>query len=215
MEDRTLNIASKTAGGIKLRVIPGHFMTSHSHTNCYIDTTPQTMNHKEAMKVAQYFANLYSNSIVIDTIVCLDGTEVIGAYLAELLSSVGVRSISEENNICIITPETNINGQMMFRDNVQGTVYNKKLLILAATGSTGKSVDQCIDTLNYYGGWVTGIATLFSGVDMIKDLKVESIFHADDIPGGYHTYNSKEECPLCQEGRKIDALVNAHGYSKI
>ena len=106
MEDRTLSIPSKVTNKVELKVIPGHFMTSHSHTNCYIDTSPQTMNYKEAMKVAEYFANLYSNSIVIDTIVCLDGTEVIGAYLAELLSQCGVRSISEENNISVVTPET-------------------------------------------------------------------------------------------------------------
>lgn len=215
MEDRTLSIPSKVTNKVELKVIPGHFMTSHSHTNCYIDTSPQTMNYKEAMKVAEYFANLYSNSIVIDTIVCLDGTEVIGAYLAELLSQCGVRSISEENNISVVTPETNVNGQMMFRDNVQGTIYNKKLLILAATGSTGVSIDQCIDSLNYYGGWVTGIATIFSGVKMIKDLKVESLFYSEDIPGGYESYRTKEECPLCGQGRKIDALVNAHGYSKL
>ena len=40
-----------------------------------------------------------------------------------------------------------------------------------------------------------------------------ALFTSDDLPD-YKTY-SFYECPACQEKRKIDAIVNSYGYSKI
>jgi orotate phosphoribosyltransferase len=42
---------------------------------------------------------------------------------------------------------------------------------------------------------------------------VDSVFTRDDLPD-YRTY-SLQDCPLCKEGRKIDAIVNSYGYSKM
>ena len=39
------------------------------------------------------------------------------------------------------------------------------------------------------------------------------VFNPNDIPG-YKSYKA-HECPLCKEGKKIDALINSHGFSKI
>ena len=70
-----------------LRVAKGHFATNHSHSNYYIDVAAQKSRLSEAKAVAQ---ELCSNSKykvnIIDTILCLDGTEVIGACLADELT---------------------------------------------------------------------------------------------------------------------------------
>ena len=43
----------------------------------------------------------------IDTIVCLDGCEVIGAFLASELSRSGVLSTNAHKTIYVVTPEFN------------------------------------------------------------------------------------------------------------
>ncbi|MDD4851484.1 MAG: orotate phosphoribosyltransferase, partial [Gemmiger sp.] len=62
-----------------LRVAKGHFVTSHSHINYYIDVTLQKMRLSEARSVAQELVAAYQTTTIVDTILCLDGTEVIGA----------------------------------------------------------------------------------------------------------------------------------------
>ena len=44
---------------------------------------------KEAEEVAQALVGMYLYDTVIDTIVCMEGTEVIGAFLAEELAKGG------------------------------------------------------------------------------------------------------------------------------
>ncbi|MBR5616403.1 MAG: orotate phosphoribosyltransferase, partial [Clostridia bacterium] len=57
-----------------LRVSEGHFATSHSHINYYIDVSAQKARLSEATAVARDLVSYYNNTIV-DTILCLDGTE--------------------------------------------------------------------------------------------------------------------------------------------
>ena len=69
-----------------LRVARGHFATSHSHTNYYIDVTKQKSRLSEAKAVGAELAAHYIGSSIVDTVLCLDGTEVIGACLANELT---------------------------------------------------------------------------------------------------------------------------------
>lgn len=62
-----------------LRVAKGHFATSHSHINYYIDVTMQKTRLSEARAVALELVSSYTHTTIVDTILCLDGTEVIGA----------------------------------------------------------------------------------------------------------------------------------------
>ena len=57
-----------------------------------------------------------------------------------------------------------------------------------------------------------GIAAMFSTKDECAGFKVNSVFNPSDL----HDYFSvpSHECPLCKEGKKIDALINSHGFSK-
>ena len=70
---------------VPLRVAMGHFATSHSHINYYIDLTMTKHRLSEAREVAAHLCSMISYATVIDTILCLDGTEVIGACMASEL----------------------------------------------------------------------------------------------------------------------------------
>ena len=81
--DREYKVPSKTNSKINLKVVPGHFATTSSHINFYMDMTTLKVRQKEAYEVAREMAKEYQYSKPIDTIVCMDGCEIIGACLAE------------------------------------------------------------------------------------------------------------------------------------
>lgn len=58
-----------------LRVAKGHFATSHSHINYYIDVTTQKSRLSEAKAVAKELVSAYQHSTIVDTVLCLDGGE--------------------------------------------------------------------------------------------------------------------------------------------
>ena len=69
-----------------MKVIPGHFVTPNSHINYYIDMTTMKTRQSEAKAAARAMASTYAATTIVDTIVCMDGMEVIGAYLADELT---------------------------------------------------------------------------------------------------------------------------------
>ena len=70
-----------------LRVAKGHFATSHSHINYYIDVTTQKARLSEAKAVAKELVAAYQHSTIVDTVLCLDGTQVIDRKSTRLNSS--------------------------------------------------------------------------------------------------------------------------------
>ena len=202
-------------GNVPLRIARGHFATNHSHINYYIDVTFQKTRLSEARDVARYLVKNFKNTTMVDTILCLDGTAVIGTCLAEELTASGFRSINTHNTIYVVEPEYNGNSQMIFRDNVQPYVRDKNVLVLMASISTGFTAKRGIQGTKYYGGNVVGVAGLFRAVDHLeyREVKLASVFEPDDLPD-YHSFDHND-CPFCREGRKLDALVNSHGYSKL
>ncbi|QNM06228.1 orotate phosphoribosyltransferase [Qiania dongpingensis] len=213
MEMRSMKYYSKDNKKVILRVIPGHFATSHSHVNYYIDMTGLKTRCSEASEVAKALVAKIINTTVIDTIVCMDGCEVVGAFMAEELEKHDFISTNTHETVYIITPELNTNNQMVFRDNIVPAVRNKHVLLLLATTTTGKTINRSLECINYYGGIVTGICSLFSAIDEIKGFPIVSAFTPRDIPG-YQAYDFGN-CPFCQSGQKIDAFVNGYGYSKL
>jgi orotate phosphoribosyltransferase len=213
MESRAIKIFAPMNKKIALKVIPGHFATSNSHINLYIDLTTMKTRQSEATEAAKVMAKQYVNSTVVDTIVCLDGCEVIGAFLAQELSNAGIRSMNEHQTIYIITPEFNTNGQMIFRENFQPAVYNKNILLLAASATTGDTLRKSIDCIKYYSGIVQGISAIFSAVDFVEGIQVNSIFKTKDLPD-YKSYRI-DECPLCSAKHRLEAIVNGYGYMKL
>ena len=205
MEDRMLKIISPADKKVALKVIPGHFVTSHSHITHYIDMTTLRARQNEAEAAARLLAAKYANTTMVDTIICLNGCEVIGAYLAQELSRSGIRYVT--------APEQDINGQMIFRDNTKLMVQGKNVLILSTSITTGVTLDKAIDSVEYYGGHVQGIASVFSFISKARGVEVNSIFGAKDMKG-YASYDARV-CPMCKAKQKIDAIVNGFGYSKM
>lgn len=204
----------KKGNNLYLRVAKGHFATSHVHSNYYIDVAVQKSSLSEAKAVAEDIATYYKyTSSVIDTILCLDGMEVVGTCLADRLVRDNLVNTNARGTIFVVTPESTNASQLIFRDNIVPMIENKHVLILAVSVSSGYTARMAIEAVRYYGGSVSGVSSIFATTDTISDIPVKSVFNPNDIPD-YATYPS-HDCPLCRAGNKVDALVNYHGYSKL
>ena len=194
-----------------LRVAKGHFATSHSHINYFIDVTMQKTRLSEAKAVAQELVRHYASTTVVDTVLCLDGTEVIGACLANELTRGGYMNMNAHQTIYVVTPEHTSGSQLLFRENTAPMITNKHVLILAASVTTGFTAQAAVEAVDYYGGIVAGITAIFATVDECAGHPVTSIFDPATL-GDYQSFDSRD-CPWCKAGQKIDALVNSFGYS--
>ena len=213
MNSNTWEVSCKSNKNIKLSVSIGHFATSHSHIDHYMGFTDMRTNCHMAKLCARELAKFYSHSKPVDTIICLEYTQVIGSYVADILMEPGSRGVNERHRIYVITPESNSSGQLVFSGDVQNLVANKSVLVLISTVSTGRSLERALECIAYYGGHLVGVAALFSAVDDMAGVPIHKLFSPDDVPD-YHSYQSSE-CPYCKRGRKLDGLVNAAGYTKI
>ena len=146
-------------GNVPLRVAHGHFATNHSHINYYIDITFQKTRLSEAKAVAKQLVTHFQSSTPVDTILCLDGTAVIGTCLADELTKSGFRSINSHNTIYVVEPEYNANSQIIFRDNIQPMIRSKHVLVLMASVTTGFTAKRSMEAIGYYGGTVGLIET--------------------------------------------------------
>lgn len=212
MERRTQELVSSKNKSIKIGIIPGHFATNHSHINYYVDLNSIKRSFKMAKETAKELAAEYMNTH-IDTIICMEGTLMLGALLAQELCESNHHSINSGNDIYLINPEMNSNNQIIFRDDSQGKIWNKRILLLISSASTGMTINRCVECLKYYNGVLVGVSAVFSAIKELDGIKVTSVFSSDDIPD-YMTF-STVECPACKEKQKVDAIVNAHGYSKL
>ena len=209
---QTTNIATKRKN-LLLRVQKGHFATSHSHINYFIDVTMQKSRLSEAKAVAKELLSYYQTTTIIDTILCLDGMQVVGSCLAEQLTNNNFMNLNAHQTIYVVTPEYTAGSQMIFRDSIAQAITGKNVLILAASVVTGYTVKSAIEAITYYGGRVAGISGIFATVDKYLGYDVASAFNPNDLPG-YASF-APHECPLCRAGNRIEGLVNNFGFSKI
>ena len=204
---------SKLYSNVILKVYEGHSATVHSHITKYFDFSTIKARRSEAMAAANILADKYVNTTIVDTILCMEGTEVIGAYLADKLTRNGILSMNAHKTIYVVSPEMGTGGQIVFRDNNEFMIRGKNVLLLVASASTGGTIFQCAECIEYYGGTIAGISAIFSATSEVGGHDVNSIFTAEDVPG-YGSYKMKD-CPHCKNKQKLDAIVNAYGYSKI
>ena len=206
-------IELKGNSNVILRATPGHFVTPNAHVNHYIDLTPMKHRISEAKAVAAMMASYHSSITAVDSIVCLDGTEVIGAYLAEDLTKAGVLSMNMHKAIYVLTPEITSSGQMVFRENISPWIEGKNVLVLFSMATTGRTILRAVQTINYYGAKITGISSIFSTVDKVAGIPVNAIFTQKDLPD-YRVWNA-EECPLCKENKPVEGLWNGSGLTTL
>lgn len=210
---KMIKIPSKKHSNVTLKTIPGHFVTPNSHVNYFLDMTTMKSRLSEASSAAQALRMQIDSATVVDTIVCIDGCEIIGAFLAEELTKAGNPSTNLHQTIYIITPEYVNSGQLLFRENLLPMIKGKNVLLLLASATTGQTITKASQALTYYGAKISGISAVFSAAHSLMGIPIKSLFTIADIPE-YKAYNP-EGCALCREGQCIDAFANGYGYSRI
>ena len=210
MDSRTFKLSTSQ---VPLKVTPGHFATNHAHVNYYLDSTTLKSRQSEARETARALVGAYVYNTVVDTIVCLEGMQVVGAYLADELTQAGVMSRNAHQTVYVVSPEFNSNSQMICRDNLQPMIKGKNILLLLAVVTTGKTIAKGMECIQYYGGILQGISAIFTAVDQVDGIPIHSVYTKRELPD-YQAFDFRE-CPFCQKGQKLDALVNSYGYSKL
>ena len=229
-------IFAKDNPEVALKVTKGHFSSDRFHINYYIDMTSLKMRRKDAQEVAKAMVSRYVSRVnlpvgnislatgdmqqlmaslatktPIDTIICMDGCEVIGTYVASELSSIGVTTFNSHHTSYIITPEFDSTGQMVVRDNIRPMLKDKHVLVVLATAMSGRTIAKSIRCINSYGGIIEGISVIFSAVDEIDGYPVNSVFGVSDLPD--FRLSDPKDCEDCKNGVKLDAIVNSYGYT--
>ena len=214
IQERMTKFYSKDDRSVTINAVQGHFATSNSHINYYIDVTRLKVRAKEAENAAASLrAKLLHQVEDVDTIVCLDGTEVLGGFLAQELEKGSFHMTNKHDTMYIIRPEENSIHQFMFRQNNRLAIEGKNILILAATLTTGETMRRMMECVRYYGGRVSGVTSIFSTMREVDGQGIISLFTEDDLPG-YAAYHPSE-CPFCAKKMPIEAVVNGFGYSTL
>ena len=209
-----MNCVTVTAKGnrkIRLNIYPGHYATSHAHVDNYFSMTEIRTDCAMASEAADALA-AYFRFTPVDTVISLEYTQIIGAFVAQRLSAQG-RDINSGADIHVVTPQVNSNNQLTISSDMQPYVTGKNVLLLLSTVSTGRSLARAVECIRYYGGNLAGIASIFSAIGESGGLPVRSIFTSSDL-SGYNSYRS-DECPFCRNGRKLDGFITTAGYTEI
>lgn len=213
MEQRIVKFYAKKSNKLALHAIPGHFATSNSHINFYIDVTGIRSRIGEAEEAARLLARELGYMSYVDTVVCMDGTEVIGAFLAKEFEKENITSTNQHKTVYVVSPEQSRDNQIIFRDNTKKMIAGKHIVLLLATTTTGETIRKSMEGIQYYGGIIEGIGSIFSTVDSVNGIKVHFLFDSEVVVS-YQAF-PKADCPFCKKGMKIEAVVNGFGYSKL
>ena len=213
MEGKAYYVSLEKNPIISIKVIPGHFTTRNAHVSHYLDVSSLKSNALIARDVARELAIPYISSILVDTIVCMENTKVIGAYLAEELLEQGGSVINSGGDIHVVTPMINIDGDLTFFDNELEWIRNKNILLLIATVSSGNTMRRALECIEYYGGRVADILALFMASTVNVNYPVHALFTSEDIQD--HRVFHADKCEMCKEGKSMDAIVSSEGYKKI
>ena len=151
MEPKFFNIPV-CVGDVTLRVAQGHFATRNSHTNYFIDVTRQQSCLQEADAVAQQLAQRLASSTMVDTILCMDGTRVIGTCLARKLTESSYNSVNSGKEIYLLRENVSAGGKLIFRENARFMLEGRNVLLLLASITTGSTVEKGMRCVQYYGG---------------------------------------------------------------
>jgi orotate phosphoribosyltransferase len=198
---------------ITMKVIPGHFTTKKAHISHYLDVSTLKSNATVAREVARELAIPYLSNTPVDTIVCMENTKVIGAYLAEELLQEGTSIINSGGEINVVTPMSNVDGKLTFYESEVDWIRNKNVLLIFATISSGRTAKKALECIEYYGGRLAGITALFVYSEEKTAQTIHPLFKSSDVPG-YGVFKP-DECVMCIMGRKVDALISSEGFTKI
>lgn len=232
-----IKISCKKNKDLVLEVVPGHFSSDRFHVNYYIDMSTLKMRQSEAKLVAKTMAESYIKKVditsnrftelmgmtnlaeqgalqtPIDTIICMDGCEVIGAYLADEFTNHNFPTNTKHNSFYVITPEFDNTGQMVVRNNIKPMIKGRNVLVVLASAMSGRTISKAIGTILAYGGKIAGLSVIFANVDEIEGYPVNGVFTHEDLPNFKLT--DPNNCEDCKAGVKLDAVVNSYGYEEL
>ena len=101
----SMRIKSRDNPNLEISAFRGHFATRHSHNSHYLDITRMKHEYGMAADAAGILVQHYIYEKQIDTIVCMDGSEVIGTFLAGRLAKNDRFSVNSGRNVYVVTPE--------------------------------------------------------------------------------------------------------------
>jgi len=213
MEDKAYSVSLAKNPIITVNVTPGHFTTNNIHTNNYLDFSSLKSDIAVARDVAREIAIPYLSSTLVDTIVCMEKMDVVGAYVAQELVQDGTSVINSGNSIHVVSPINNAYGKLVFPDSTTKWINGKNILLLVATVSSGRSLNIALECISYYGGKLAGISSLYRASDVKAEIEIQTLFTSEDIPG-YKLFTANE-CEMCKGGQKLEAIISSEGYTKI
>ena len=202
MMGQATKIQAKDNPKVALRVTKGHFSSDRFHINYYIDMSSLKMRQSEAEAVAKAMVKKYVNRVglsksfgisdevlqyskafatkkTIDTIICMDGCEVIGAYVAQQLSEMGFNTTNMHKTSYIITPEFDSTGQMVVRENIVPMLKDKHVLVVLASAMSGHTIMKSIRCIESYGGMLSGKCSLryerYPGLQAVRSAQLPAV----------------------------------------
>lgn len=197
-----------------IHIMPGHFVSANKHINYYIGTSDIKHNHNVSVDAAMLLAEYYiSNGINVDTVLCLYETQTLGGYLAHELARPNMFSPNPNDTVYVIGAEYDTVGNLIFRDNLRRMIKGMNVVVLISCITSGRTVERAMESIEYYGGTVAGISSVFSAIDELQGVKINKLFGLDDIPQ-YQSY-PMHDCPYCRQGMPVDAISNGYGYSML
>lgn len=212
MDKPIYTITSSRDERVFVHAMPGHFISSSSHLNYYIGTSDIKHNHNVSVDAAMLMAQYYNErNIHVDSVLCLYETQALGAYLAHELARPNMLNPNPDSTVYVLGPEYDAMGNIIFRDNLKKLINGKNVVVLISCITSGKTVERAMESVTYYGGSVVGVTSIFSAINQVGGVEINTIFNKDDIPG-YEAYPA-HDCPHCRAGEKVDAIANGYGYS--
>lgn len=212
MDKQIYTVTSNKNEKVFIHTMGGHFISSSNHLNCYVGTSDIKHNHDVSLEAAKLMAQYYNErNINVDTVLCLYETQALGAYLAHELSRPNMLNPNPDSVVYVLGPEYDASGNIIFRDNLKKLINGRDVVLLISCITSGKTVARAMESVMYYGGKIAGVTSIFSAVDNVDGMEVNTIFTRKDIPG-YEAYGH-HSCPLCKAGAKVDAIANGYGYS--
>ena len=211
--EQFFTVRSEKNQKISVEVVMGHFATRSAHRSHYIDIAELKSCASVARSAARELAIPYLANTLVDVIVYMDGTEILAAYLADELLQEGVGVMNAGNEIHVVTPMIRADGHYIFHQSVHERIMNKNAVLLVASMSTGATVKTVSECLTYYGCKLVGISAVFSAIPEYSGQQIHSLFSREEVPD--YIFCSPSECPMCKEGKKLDAVFNSEGYTKL
>ena len=208
MSNKIFKVPLEKNPRIEITVLSGHFTASNLHVNHHFDISSMKSSATMARDIAREMAIPYMSSAHVDTVVCMDKTETIGALLANELLSGGVNSGSEMH---VVTPIRDVNNNLIFNDSTLDKITNRSVILLVGMVITGRAVARAMECLEYYSASVVGISGLFMALHDGQKHAVNALFTSDDAIG-YQMY-SPNQCEMCKAGMPLDAIINTEGYT--